>query len=62
MNPVTIRAQRFNRKPFHRPTLGDLMRRNGPAWAAECIGRRYRIHPRHAALVVGMLGVAECRR
>jgi hypothetical protein len=44
------------RNPY-RPTLGDLMRRKGHAWAAACIVRRHGIRHRHAVLVVGMLGV-----
>jgi hypothetical protein len=44
---VTVRSK---------PTLGDLMRRKGPAWAAACIVRRHRVHHRHAVLVVAMLG------
>jgi hypothetical protein len=40
-----------------RPTLGDLMRRKGPHWAAACIVRRHGIRHRHAVLLVGMLGV-----
>jgi len=42
-----------------KPTLRDLMHWKGPAWAADCIVRRHQIHPRHAALIVGMLGIGE---
>ena len=38
------------------PTLGDLLRRKGPEYAARCIQRRYGIRRRHAALVAAMLG------
>lgn len=48
------------RNPY-RPTLGDLMRRKGPTWAADFIVRRHGIHPRHAALFIGMLGVGRER-
>jgi hypothetical protein len=42
-------------------TLGDLMRQKGPAWAARCLERRYRLRRKHAALVVEMLGLERGR-
>jgi hypothetical protein len=56
MNPVTIHGEHSARNPVAPVTLGDLMRRRGPEWAARCIQRRYGIRRRHAALVAAMLG------
>ena len=58
---ATIAARPDSRKTSHRPTLGDLMRRKGPTWAADCIARRYQIRHSHAALIVGMLGLGRER-
>ena len=42
-----------------KPTLRDLMRAKGPAWAADYIVRRHGVRHRHAVLVVGMLGIVD---
>jgi hypothetical protein len=52
-SPKLNRAVTARRKP----TLGELMRQKGAAWAAACIVRRHGIRHRHAVLVVGILGV-----
>lgn len=53
---ITARGNARNPVRLQAFTLGDLLRRKGPDYAARCIERRYDIRRRHADLVAAMLG------